>query len=52
MDELIHYSHTYNNKLNGLAKILTPFGNTIIHCPQLARASRGEQWLRRYKKKK
>ena len=22
MDELIHYSHTYKNKLNGLAKIL------------------------------
>ena len=22
MDELIHYSHTYKNKVNGLAKIL------------------------------
>ena len=22
MDELIHYSHTYKDKLNGLAKIL------------------------------
>ena len=22
MDELIHYSHTYRNKVNGLAKIL------------------------------
>ena len=25
MDELIHYSHTYKNNLNGLAKILLKY---------------------------